>query len=207
MSPAEKIGKVHLLYLSLLPALGSFVLFYILKTNVNPFLFFLLGTAGIGIYLAFTVSYTAITKNPLKNILILLDGPLWMLMSTLFGTSLAQSIVNDVVIEIASVLLGVLGVIFTSSIPTPQERRNAAIAVGLPFIGLLALFFTYSNEQMFTLEQNLILGAAVFQGAGTHFFVGSKMKIERESETYILIGIITWLLSFCMLGPFLIYIL
>ncbi len=207
MSWAEKLGKFHLLYLTLLPAVGSFVLFYLLQTAIHPLLFFLLGTAGIGIYGAFISSYTPITKNACKNLFMLLDGPFWMLISPYFGTSLAQAIVNDVIGEMASVLLGILGIILASSIPTPHERRNAALAVGLPFLGIVFLFLTYSVEQNFSLPQKLILALAVLQGASTHFFTGFHMKQRKDTEDFILIGIIAWLISFCVIGPFFVLIL
>lgn len=204
---AEKIGSFYLYYLALMPAIGSFVLFSILKTQVNPMLFFLLGTAGIGIFLAFTGSYTVITKNPLKNLLMIIDGPLWMAFSLLFGGSWAVAIVNDVLTEIAGVLLSVLFVIFTSAVPTSKERRAAFIAVGLPFAGLLLLFFTYAQEQQLAWQQGIAIAAAALQGAFVQYKLGITMNVQRQSESIILVGILSWLFAFCILWPILEFVI
>lgn len=204
---AERIGNIYLYYLALMPAIGSFVLFFILKTQVNPMLFFLLGTAGIGIFLAFTGSYTVITQNPLKNLLMMVDGPIWMLSSLFFGGSWAVAIVNDVLTEIAGVLLSVLFVIFTSAVPTSKERRAAFIAVGLPFAGLLLLFFTYAQEQQLAWQQGIAIAAAALQGAFLQYKLGITMNVQRPSENIILVGILSWMFAFCILWPILAFVI
>jgi hypothetical protein len=204
---AERIGNVYLYYLALMPALGTFTLFFVLKTHVNPMLFFLLGTAAIGVFLAFTGSYTVITQNPVKNLLMIIDGPIWMALSLFFGGSWAVVIVNEVLTEIAGVLLSVLFVIFTSTVPTSKERRAAFIAVGLPFAGLLLLFFTYAQEQQLAWQQGVAIAAAALQGALVQYKLGITMNVQRPSENIILIGILSWMFALFFLWPILEFVL
>lgn len=206
-SLADSIGRLYLLYLSLLPALGTFTVFFVLKTRMNPMVFFLLGTAAIGIYLAFTGSYTVLTKSAWKNALLLIDGPLWMLVSLWFGGSLAHAVVQTTIVEIGGALLSVLLVVCTSSVPSPRQRRQSLIAVGLPFLGIVAVLLTVMAEQHIPWSQGGFLAAAIVQGAFAQYRLGLAMEVQRSSETMILTGILSWMFAFCILWPVLEFVL
>lgn len=200
-SLAKKIGQAHLTYLSLLPAIGTFLLFFIREFPVNFLLVLILGTAGIGIYLAITAAYTRISSHVHTNVLMLIDGPFWMIVASFFGTSLTESVINTVFEEITGALLGALLVIGTSQVPTPSERRNAAIAVGLPLIGITLLAHNYFSFAQTPTATIAIIVTAALQGAWTQYQVSKNMEIQRESEGFIIIGIVAWMLAFAVIGP------
>lgn len=204
---AGNIGKAYLFYLSLLPAVGTFLLFFVFQTRINPMLFFLLGTAAIGIYLAFTGSYTVLTKSVWKNLVLLLDGPVWMGISLFFGGSLATAFVNDVIAEMGGVLLSVFLVVCTSTIPTRSQRIQSFFAVGLPLLGLFLVYFTFAREQQIPWMQGGYIVTAMIQGALVQYRLGLAMDVQREPETYILIGILSWMFAFCILWPVLQFVL
>jgi hypothetical protein len=202
MTFAERIGRLHLYYLALLPAVGSVFLVYVLHVSVNPIPFFLFGTAGIGISIASTASYAPISDHATKNVFALLDGPLWIVIASIvFHESLVRIVLNGVFVEMLAAFFGVLAVIVTSRVPTSAQRRNAAIAVGIPLFGTILLFLLYRAEQSFSFSQTIVLGAAVLQGALTHFRLGSTMTLRRSPESFILVGIFAWLAAFFVIGP------
>ena len=195
-SLAETIGTIHLGYLSLLPAAGTFSLLAFLHINVNGFLFLVVGTAAIGIYLGVTNSYTPIGTNAAKNLFRLLDGPAWIIAGALlFHTPAAVAIVQTVVVETAAVLIGTMGVVLTSRIPTRDQRVASVFAVGIPLVGvvLLAWFVSSSLGLAFTVML-LLLGGAV-EGAISHFRLVNKDEVMRPSEGYIILGIVAWILA------------
>lgn len=190
---ADKIGNIYLGYLALMPAVGTFVLYVFLDSVINPMLFFLLGTAAVGIYLAFTGSYVVVTRSPWRNVLLILDGPLWICLSLALGGSFVTAIVNDVLVEIAGVLLGVMAVTLTSSIPSPAQRRASIIAVGLPLVGVIVVLATYAAGQGLSTWQVIILACAALQSAGVQFALGSQQKVQRDATWVVLVGILSWL--------------
>src|SRR3982750_3227651 len=76
------IGHIHLVYLGLLPALATFSLLFSYG-HPAPLALFLGGTAAVSVYLAVTFYYAPRPASPALGLLILLDGPLWVLLSLL----------------------------------------------------------------------------------------------------------------------------
>jgi len=195
-SLATRIGEVHLAYLSLLPAVGTFAALAFLKLPINGLLFLLLGTAAIGIYLGVLNAYTPIGKNALRNAMLLLDGPTWIALSTLLShTTIAQAIIETVSVEIAAVLIGTFGVVLTSKVPTRDQRVASYFAVGLPLLGMIAFAWFYASSTGIDATKLLILCAAVVQSAITQFRLVNKDEVMRPSEGYIILGIASWILA------------
>ena len=73
------VDKTHLIYLGLLPCLATVAVLRIYSFPL-PFLLFLFGVAGVGIYLAVTWSYTPAPRSLFGGLWMLLDGPLFVLL-------------------------------------------------------------------------------------------------------------------------------
>lgn len=190
------IDKIYLVYLSLLPAIGTFVLLAVFDVIQNPLLFFvafIVGTAGVGIYLAATASYTPASSSIVKSVLILVDGPIWATLAIVFGGSFMTALVDNVLIEITSLLLGIFFVTCVSSLPDRQQRISSLFATGLPLLGIMYIFWIYAQaSNLLSWEKILILSLAVLQGTFLQFRRANEDTIHRDAEMYIIIGIITW---------------
>lgn len=79
---AGAVGKAHLVYLGLLPSFATFALLYTYG-HPAPMLLFLGGTVAVGVYLAVIVSYTPTPSSTPLSLLVMLDGPAWVLLSLL----------------------------------------------------------------------------------------------------------------------------
>lgn len=78
------LGRIHLFYLGVLPALGSLAVTAVYG-NPSPFLIWLAGIAAVGVYLATTMSYTPRPKTVGRSVLFLVDGPLFVIAAQLRG--------------------------------------------------------------------------------------------------------------------------
>lgn len=193
------LEKIYLLYLSLLPAVGTFILLAIFDVIQNPILFlvvFVFGTAGVGIYLAATASYTPPSSSLLKSIVVLIDGPIWATLAIVFGGSILTAIVDNVLIEIASILLGILVVTCISNKPSRGQRIGSLFATGLPLLGVGYIFWTYTQAaDLLVLGKILVLVLAILQGTTTQYLRAKSDTVHRDAEMYILIGIIAWVVA------------
>lgn len=193
------LEKIYLLYLSLLPAVGTFVVLAVFDVIKNPLVFFgafIFGTAGVGIYLAATASYTPPSSSLLKNIVLLIDGPIWASLAIIFGGSILTAIVDNVLIEIASILLGILIVTCVSNKPNRGQRIGSLFATGLPLLGVGYIFWTYAQAaNLLVLGKILILIIAIIQGTATQFLRANNDTVHRDAEMYIIIGIILWVVA------------
>lgn len=193
------LEKIYLLYLSLLPAVGTFVVlavFDVIKSPLVFFVAFIFGTAGVGIYLAATASYTPPSSNILKSIVILIDGPIWAALAVIFGGSMITAIVDNVLIEIASILLGILIVTCISNKPSRGQRIGSLLATGLPLLGVIGIFWSYAQVTHLLVPGKIImLLIAVIQGTVIQFMRANTDTVHRDAEMYILIGIIAWVIA------------
>lgn len=193
---ADRIGRWYLIYLALLPAVGTVALVGFLKITVNPLVFLCVGTAGVGIYLAMTGSYTKLSRNPWRNLLMFLDGPIWAIGTLAVGGSLATVVVNDILIEISAGLLGLFAVVLTSYKPSRDQRIASIFAVGIPLLGAGWLLYLYGRDHLVDGPWTLVvLAAAVVQGAFLQFRLANADEVHQDAEILILIGIIAWLAS------------
>jgi len=195
-SLAQRIGKIHLGYLSLLPAAGTFALIAVFRLPINGFLFLIVGTAAVGIYLGVTNAYTPIGNTLWKNLTRLLDGPMWIAIGALVAkTSVASAVVETVTVETLAILLGTLGVVLTSRIPTSKQRLASLAAVGIPLLGTFALAWMFAGTLAIPTIKLFVLGAAIVQSAVAQFRLVNKDEVMRPSEDFIILGIAAWILS------------
>lgn len=194
---AKRIGQIYLVYLCILPAAGTFVLLGVLHVAIWPLVFFFVGTAVVAIYLGMVASYTKLSDKPFRNLLLFLDGPIWIAPGTFFGGSIATAIVEDVLVETISMLIGIFGLTMVSRLPTPRQRVSSFLVVGIPLIGVLVILFLYA--QQYVVPENpwrlLFIIGATLQGTITQFRTVQKDEVMRSSEGYILIGIGAWIVA------------
>lgn len=198
MKPARVIGDIYLGYLVLLPAIGTFVLLAVLKVPVVPLIFFLAGTAAVGLYLAVTVSYTPVSKSAWKNLLRLIDTPSIIVVSALLGgLPVAQSIVEIVLIEVMAVVAGIFALSGVSDKPTKEQRRLSLIVVGLPLAALIALFWSYLSRFVAgDAIHTVVLFGAIIQASAIQFGRADEDHVRRPAEWFIVAGILIWLAAF-----------
>lgn len=193
---AHFVGYVYLVYLALLPAVGTVAL-TLFEITVQPFLFFIIGTAAVGIYLAVVVSYTKLSKSVWKNLFILLDGPIWIGIASFFGGSVAGFLFEGVFMELISILLGIFLLSIFSGRPTKDQRIGSLMATGIPLLGVIILAWMYINGNLLDNPMKLfVLGLATLQGTVFQYRIMSQDKVLRESMGIIIFGIIIWVTAF-----------
>lgn len=136
------LENAHLFYLGLLPALATFALLR-QYGHPAPFWLFLGGTVAVSVYLAVVAHYTSPPGSVIQGVLVLLDGPLWLLASHFTAARPVLTLgfaVETFVLEGSAVWLAILWLAFTSPWPTRGQRWASAglmlIAAGV--IGALA---------------------------------------------------------------------
>lgn len=196
---AQWIAEIHLIYLCLIPAAGTFAVIYGLKIPINPWAFLLIGTAVIGIYLAVTASYFTASKNAVKNLIGFLDAPVWTLLAAFTGGSMLTLLVHDILIEAGGILLGIFLVAIVSRKPSRQERVTTLGVTGGLFTVIAFLVVVFANS---SLESDplkiLLLCAGILQTALLQFRVIHEDKIRRDATMYIVIGIVAWVAALCV---------
>ncbi len=136
------LERAHRSYLGLLPALATFALLR-QYGHPAPFWLFLGGTVAVSVYLAAVAHYTPPPDSIAQGVLVLLDGPLWLLAAQLTHTRPVLTLgfaVETFVLEGSAVWLAILWLALTSPWPTRSQRWASVglmlIAVGI--IGALA---------------------------------------------------------------------
>jgi len=192
---ARFIGYTYLFYLALLPAVGTIAL-ALFEITFQPF-FFIIGTAAVGIYLAVIVSYTKLSKSVWKNLFILLDGPIWIGIASFFGGSVAGFLLEDVLMELISILLGIFLLSIFSSRPSKDQRTASILVTGIPLLGVIILAWMYISGNLLDNPMKLfVLTLATVQGTIFQYRMMSEDKVMRESMGIIIFGIIIWLAAF-----------
>jgi hypothetical protein len=193
------LGHAHTVYLGLLPALATFSLLY-LYGHPAPLLLFIGGTAAVAVYLAVVSSYTPMPTSLGWALLVLLDGPLWALLSLLskkitpFAFAIEGFLVDGTAIWIAILILAL-----RSQLPT-KEQRVASVLFMLAALGATAsLVWPYCREAFS--EQWLSAGllvAGVIESTIVRFKVLKEDKVLRGADattTYLIVLLLAWVAS------------
>lgn len=195
-SLAQRLTNIHIGYLSLMPAIATIAIIGVFDLVKYLLLFFVVGTAAVGIYLAVTASYTKTAPNAFQAVVMIFDGPLWAIAAMFFGGSWATLVVDDVLIETTGILLGILGVTLVSRVPTREQRVKSLIAVGLPLLGVLGVVWLYGQDYLFPYpERCLAVALGALQSAVINFRLAANDSVQRSAEGFILFGIIAWIAS------------
>lgn len=193
------IGYLHLVYLGLLPALATFGLLY---TYGHPalLLLFLGGTAAVGVYLAVTFYYTPLQRSLLRGILVLLDGPAWVLLSLsskrLFPLGFA---VEGLIVDGTAIWLSILILALGSPRPTREQRLAS---VGIMLVALAAtvsLVWPYCRDALWGEWVSLgLLGGGILEAVIVRFKQLKRdeaAQISDKSVVYIVVLVLIWVCS------------
>ena len=143
--PRSLLERAHRSYLGLLPALATFALLR-QYGHPAPFWLFLGGTVAVSVYLAAVAHYTPPPDSIAQGVLVLLDGPLWLLAVQLTHTRPVLPLgfaVETFVLEGSVVWLAILWLALTSPWPT-RGQRWASVGLMLIAVGVIgALTWPY----------------------------------------------------------------
>lgn len=183
----------YLGYLALLPAVGAVTLFSVITLpEWSRFIGFMLGAAGVAIYLATTTSYTVVPISKLQRATLVLSGPLWALVSVfLFHGTLPDFIISTALIQIGVACGSVLLTVVTHA-PTKNDKLKGLVATLLPLFGTLLLAALYVSS----LWQAVVLLGAVLQGSVLQKITVTKDVVLRQSPKIILFGLLTWVAAY-----------
>ncbi len=193
------IDYAHLIYLGLLPSLATFSLLYAYG-HPAPLLLFLGGAVAVAVYLAVTFSYTPSPASAGWGLVILLDGPLWVLLSLLTKrvNPLAFAI-EGFLVDGTAVWLSILLLATRSELP--REQRTASIAFMLAALAATAsLIFPYMRDELRGRWTSVgLLIAGVIESTIVRFRALSREKAEREdldsNTIYLVVLILAWVAS------------
>jgi len=203
MNPSNKIhtffSKLYLFYLGLLPALATFAVLWVYG---YPWLsvLFLVGVAGVGVYLATVMSYTPIPSSLFWLLLALMDGPIFALLSLRNDFHPLAFAIEGFLIDGSAIWISILFLAIVSPLPT-REQRIASIAIMLGILTLIgSLFWPYGQEYLWGNWERLFwLGAGIIQATWLNFSRFKRAEVlRRESDGAILflVGmLIIWLIA------------
>jgi hypothetical protein len=192
-------SKFYLFYLGLLPALATFA---VLWAYGYPWLFvvFIVGVAGMGVYLAPVMSYTPIPSSLPWLLLALLDGPIFVLISLRNNLHPLAFAIEGFIIDGGAIWLSILFLAFVSPLPT-RGQRIASIAIMLGILGLIGtLFWPYWQEYLWgNWERMFWLVAGITQATWLNFGRFQHVEIQRQESDggilFIVGMLMIWLIA------------
>jgi len=199
------IGYIHLIYLGLLPALATFALLF-RYGHPAPLLLFLGGTVAVSVYLAVTFSYTPLPTSLGWGLLVLLDGPLWVLLSLLSKGVNPQG-VNPLGFAVEGFLVDGTGVWFSILVLSIQSyipmRKDRLAAIGFMLAALAAtvsLVWPYLRDVLWGHWPRIaLIMAGIIESTLVRFSALNKQKAARKDENkgagYIIIMLLVWFVS------------
>ena len=194
------IGYIHLVYLGLLPALATFALLF-RYGHPAPLLLFLGGTVAVSVYLAVTFSYTPLPTSLLWGLLILLDGPLWVLLSLLSkGVNPLGFAVEGFLVDGTGVWFSILVLSIQSYIPMRKDRIAAVGFMLAALAATVSLVWPYLRDVLWGHWPSIaLLIAGIIESTIVRFSTLNKQKVARQDENkgagYIIIMLLVWFAS------------
>ncbi len=194
----ERLGKFYLFYLGILPILATFAI--VLTNGLRlPMLVFMGGVGAVGVYLAATYSYTRLPKKVLPLLVMLLDGPLFVMLSLRDGINPLAFAIEGYLIDGVAIWLSILVLAFISPLPT-RGQRFWSIVFMLVAIGVNGLLFWPYLEPFFdnNLGHFVWLLVGWVEATVASFLLVSKDDVIRsgdESILYIGLLVMLWVVA------------
>jgi hypothetical protein len=193
------VSRLYLVYRGLLPALATFA---ILWAYGYPwmFFFFLIGTAGVGVYLAAVMSYTHIPESLPWLLLALLDGPIFVLISLRNDFHPLVFAIEGFVIEGGAIWMSILILAFISPLPT-RGQRIASILFMAAILGMVSSFiWPYFQASLLKDWMKMTwLIAGITQATILNFREfknGAVVRQESDGEILYIVGLLmVWLVA------------
>ena len=194
------IGHIHLVYLGLLPALATFALLF-RYGHPALLLLFLGGTVAVSVYLAVTFSYTPLPTSLGWGLLILLDGPLWVLLSLLSkGVNPLGFAVEGFLVDGTGVWFSILVLSIQSYIPMRKDRMAAIGFMLAALAATVSLVWPYLRDMLWGHWPSIaLIMAGIIESTIVRFSALNKQKAARQDENkgagYIIIMLLVWFAS------------
>jgi hypothetical protein len=197
---ATIIGYTHLVYLGLLPPLATFSLLF-RYGHLAPLALLLGGTVAVSVYLAVTFYYTPLPASPGWGLLILLDGPVWVLLSLLSKQINPLGFaVEGFLVDGPAIWFSILVLSTRSDLPTRRER-TASIAFMLAALAATAsLVWPYLRDVLWRHWASMaLLGAGLIESTIVRFRGLRGLKVARQDDNraavYIVVMLLVWVAS------------
>lgn len=193
----QAMGRLHLIYLGLLPSLATYA---IVRTYgyPMPFLLFMVGVAAVGVYLATVYSYTGLPQSKIGNLMALLDGPLFILVARRLSFAMPLGFaVEGYLVDGLSVWLSILWLALTSPLPT-REQRVASIAIMLAILGItLSLVWPYVRDILWGTWVSLgWLGVGLVEATIVHIRLfgseATQRSVDDRGILYVALLTLAW---------------
>ena len=193
---ARFIGQAHLIYLGLLPSFATFALLYTYG-HPAPFLLFLGGTVAVSVYLAVIVAYTPLPTSPVLSLIIMFDGPAWVLLSLLSKEVVLPGFaIEGFLIDGTAVWVSTLYLAVSSYKPTPGQRRASVAFMLVALAATASLAFPYLRDVLWGEWLSMMwLGLGIVEASIITFKVLEQDVPVRNDDTnaiYIAVLIMVW---------------
>lgn len=174
LNPRAVIGYIHLVYLGLLPSLTTFGLLYKYGYPVPLFLF-LGGAVAVGVYLAVVFYYTPMPRSLTDGLLILLDGPAWVVLSLLTKKAVPLGyVVEGFIVEGTAIWLSIL----ILAAKFPRQRLAAIGYMLLAFAVSVSLVYPYFRDNL----QDQWLSVGLLGMGIVETFLARFRQLKRDEE-------------------------
>lgn len=189
-----RLGKFYLFYLGILPVLATFAIVHANGLRW-PMLIFLGGTGAVGVYLAATYSYTRLPDKVFPLLIMLLDGPLFVILSLRDGLNPLAFAIEGYLLDGTAIWISILVLAFISPLPTRDQRFWSIVFMIIAVAVNMALFWPYLQQFIGENWGHLIwLGVGFIEAAIASFMLVSKDAVARSGDGSILyIGLLVML--------------
>lgn len=196
---AACLGKAHLIYLGLLPPVATFTLLYTYK-HPAPLLLFLGGTVAVSVYLAVIISYTTIQPSPWLSLVILLDGPAWVMLSLLSKEVwLPVFAIEGFLVDGTAIWLSTLFLALRSHKPTTGQRVASVALMLVALAATTSLVWPYLRDVLWGKWLSLLwLGLGIIEALIINYKLLDRDEVVRHSDSssvYIAVFVMIWVVS------------
>jgi hypothetical protein len=193
------LENLHLFYLGILPALATFAVLAVYGTP-SAGLLFLGGTVAVSVYLAVVISYTRPVQSLGLALFVLLDGPLWVLVSrSTESTKLLSFAIDGFLVDGVAIWLAIVWLALTTSRPTREQR---IATVGLTLVAVGSILFTlrpYLQEQVLSQGLRLLgLLLGMIEAVIARQYLLEADEVVRDETTggaYIVVLLFLWIVA------------
>lgn len=187
----------YLFYLGILPSLATFAVLWTYG-HPNPFLVFLGGIVAVSVYLAATYSYTQLPNQLLPALIMLLDGPLFVLVSIRNDLNPLAFAIEGYLVDGTILWLSILVLAARSPLPSRGQRVGSILFMLVAIGATTSLFWPYIKAELWGQTRAIWLILGLVQGAISQYGVVRKDEVVRSGDGSIryIVGLLgMWLVS------------
>lgn len=182
----RRLGRVYLVYLGILPVLATFAT--ALRYGARfPMLVFMGGVAAVGVYLAATYSYTHLPARLLPLLVMLFDGPLFVLAALRDGFHPLAFAIEGYLVDGTAIWLAILVLAAASPLPSPGQRAASIFFMAAALAVTTSLFGPYIRDHIWGdgLHPAWLL-AGIAEASLASFVIFRNEDVARQDDGSIL---------------------